>query len=516
MSTAYVEGWHAQAACAGSDLRLFHRANTAAAQAICSGCPVRAECLYDALRLDAPTGVWGGLTRKERLALPLLPPGKAEAIAALRELLDNTGSGEDTPSEPSPPAEDKQRMRPKAVRPTPRPKASVRQADAAAVTPREDVAALLRKGVTQREIMKQLRVAARVVSATRQAYGIPYSKGPGFRFSPEQRAENERRAVELLRAGATYDEVAKQVGISAPTISAIRKKAGLPKPVRTGGHPRTKAEGLAAYVEPYGDGHARWTGPMAGRMPQLWADGTRFNARRVVFEQHHGRLPTGQVRSTCSEPACIASAHLADHLLRQARPEAGPVTVQALKDLLTEIDHQGGPQAARDNRLHLTAPTDLEPDTMTTTAEPAAPAPAAKSTSSIAQATAEITAEALTLDSLLQWGDEHPDPDIQDQAARARAAVAGLRQRHAADQELTAIRAKAEQLKQRLAKLQAREAELAPAKAKKKRGGSYVRDYDTREVRAWADANGVACPRVGQIPKRVLDAWRAATRGAAS
>ncbi|MGI5408684.1 Lsr2 family DNA-binding protein [Streptomyces chartreusis] len=30
-------------------------------------------------------------------------------------------------------------------------------------------------------------------------------------------------------------------------------------------------------------------------------------------------------------------------------------------------------------------------------------------------------------------------------------------------------------------------------------------------MRAWAAENGVDCPRVGQIPKRVLDAWRAAT-----
>ncbi|WP_171111259.1 MULTISPECIES: Lsr2 family protein [unclassified Streptomyces] len=45
--------------------------------------------------------------------------------------------------------------------------------------------------------------------------------------------------------------------------------------------------------------------------------------------------------------------------------------------------------------------------------------------------------------------------------------------------------------------------------------GAYVavcRALDTRTVRAWADANGIDCPRVGQIPKRVLEAWRTANK----
>jgi hypothetical protein len=126
----------------------------------------------------------------------------------------------------------------------------------------------------------------------------------------------------------------------------------------------------------------------------------------------------------------------------------------------------------------------------------------------------EPPTEQLSVGQILKWADDHPDSDVRDQAARARAALTGLRQRHAKDQELTAITTEAEQLEKRLAELRAREAELAPAKPKKR--GSYVRDYDTRDVRAWADASGVACPRVGQIPKRVLDAWRAANSPAAA
>ncbi|MFD7996871.1 hypothetical protein [Streptomyces mexicanus] len=72
--------------------------------------------------------------------------------------------------------------------------------------------------------------------------------------------------------------------------------------------------------------------------------------------------------------------------------------------------------------------------------------------------------EQLPVGKLLAWGDQHDDPAVQDQAARARAALAGLRQRYAADRELAAITNEAEQLEKRLAELRAREQELAPAK----------------------------------------------------
>ena len=37
--------------------------------AMCSACPVRQQCLEHALEVDAEFGVWGGLSRAERLKL---------------------------------------------------------------------------------------------------------------------------------------------------------------------------------------------------------------------------------------------------------------------------------------------------------------------------------------------------------------------------------------------------------------------------------------------------------------
>lgn len=181
------------------------------------------------------------------------------------------------------------------------------------------------------------------------------------------------------------------------------------------------------------------------------------------------------------------------------------MTIAALRRLLDEIDDQGGPDAARHNRLHL--PDDRSSEPMSQPI-PTTPPPI---TDVELRTDAEVrlrASERLPAGQLLKWADDHPDTAVRELAARARAALAGLRRRHAADAELSAITTEAADLEKRLAELRAREAELAPAKAKRTRR-PHVRDYEPRTVRAWAAETGIDCPPVGQIPKRVLELWRA-------
>ncbi|MBL3669090.1 Lsr2 family protein [Streptomyces sp. M2CJ-2] len=218
------------------------------------------------------------------------------------------------------------------------------------------------------------------------------------------------------------------------------------------------------------------------------------------------------------------------------------MTVAALHRLLDEIDTQGGPEAARQWALSLPDPTP-ESAAVRAWAQQAgldcpsygpipgrvmtawrnAITPPKEGPEPMAQSVPRLDSipdlpvpnarpvgepQPLPIGQLLKWGDEHPDPNVRDQAARARAVLTGLRRRHAADQELTAITTEAEQLEKRLAELRAREAELAPAKPKTKRKSP---EYSATEVRAWAEKNGVDCPAAGRVPKKVVDAWREAT-----
>jgi WhiB family redox-sensing transcriptional regulator len=63
--------WTAEAACRSTDPdELFVQgAAQNRAKAVCLGCPVRTECLADALDNQVEFGVWGGMTERERRAL---------------------------------------------------------------------------------------------------------------------------------------------------------------------------------------------------------------------------------------------------------------------------------------------------------------------------------------------------------------------------------------------------------------------------------------------------------------
>jgi len=61
--------WWADAACAGQPLQLFFPApyvSQSEAKAICYGCPVRAECVSDALTTHETAGIRGGFGMGDR------------------------------------------------------------------------------------------------------------------------------------------------------------------------------------------------------------------------------------------------------------------------------------------------------------------------------------------------------------------------------------------------------------------------------------------------------------------
>ncbi|MFD5251309.1 helix-turn-helix domain-containing protein [Streptomyces bobili] len=191
---------------------------------------------------------------------------------------------------------------------------------------RADIAAMLRAGTSDRQIKAELHVDQATITATRRALRIdPVRPAPLTQLGLDARRATaqarEARIVAMLRAGATIPQIRADTGCSRHTIARVRRAHGLPSPPPV--RPRTSiAEALACYVQPYGDDHARWTGPTSKNrdigQPQLYAEGRRYNARHEIFRAHHGRAPEGRVRTTCTEPRCIAGPHLADDIHRQA------------------------------------------------------------------------------------------------------------------------------------------------------------------------------------------------------
>ncbi|HEX4699591.1 MAG TPA: WhiB family transcriptional regulator [Actinomycetes bacterium] len=69
--TTWAEDWASRGACKTSDPDSLFVQGAAQnrAKAVCMGCPVRTECLSDALDNRVEFGVWGGMTERERRAL---------------------------------------------------------------------------------------------------------------------------------------------------------------------------------------------------------------------------------------------------------------------------------------------------------------------------------------------------------------------------------------------------------------------------------------------------------------
>jgi WhiB family transcriptional regulator, redox-sensing transcriptional regulator len=87
----WITDWTSRAACKGADPDALFVQGAAQnrAKLICRGCPVRTECLADALDNRIEFGVWGGMTERERRALLRRRPN----VTSWRHLLE-TAKGE--------------------------------------------------------------------------------------------------------------------------------------------------------------------------------------------------------------------------------------------------------------------------------------------------------------------------------------------------------------------------------------------------------------------------------------
>ena len=81
-----VNEWSSKGACRTTDPDALFVQGAAQnrAKAVCLGCPVRTECLADALDNRIEFGVWGGMTERERRALLRRRPD----VTSWRELLE--------------------------------------------------------------------------------------------------------------------------------------------------------------------------------------------------------------------------------------------------------------------------------------------------------------------------------------------------------------------------------------------------------------------------------------------
>lgn len=90
-AVTWVEDWPSHAACrdCDPDSLFVQGAAQNRAKSVCGGCPVRTECLADALDNRIEFGVWGGMTERERRALLRRRPD----VVSWRRVLEDARQG---------------------------------------------------------------------------------------------------------------------------------------------------------------------------------------------------------------------------------------------------------------------------------------------------------------------------------------------------------------------------------------------------------------------------------------
>jgi hypothetical protein len=129
----------------------------------------------------------------------------------------------------------------------------------------------------------------------------------------------------MLRDGVPQIRIARELNVDPATVRRARDALGLPAPRRGS---RSRYPTLAAVFhgnsERLEGGHVRWIGyrDAHSNTPIVFYGGQKTPAPKVAFQLHHGRDPVGKTLPTCRMTGCIAGAHLADRPMREANARA--------------------------------------------------------------------------------------------------------------------------------------------------------------------------------------------------
>lgn len=119
----------------------------------------------------------------------------------------------------------------------------------------------------------------------------------------------------LLRAGLSDKQIARQLHTNPKRIARQRTELGLPA---FENRRVSFEERWAANTEPVDGGHIRWTGRLRdGSTPAVLHEGRDASPRRIVFERLHGRPAVGRVLPGCGFGPCVQPAHLEDQPMRE-------------------------------------------------------------------------------------------------------------------------------------------------------------------------------------------------------
>lgn len=128
--------------------------------------------------------------------------------------------------------------------------------------------------------------------------------------------------AELLRDGLSNREIARQLEVDAGTVAKARALLRMPKH-KSGPRAAASPEDLFwRRTQPTDDDHLLWTGYVTGGTPALRHGGRVYTACRIAFRMQHGREPVGKVTAVCERDGCVHPRCVADRPMREANARA--------------------------------------------------------------------------------------------------------------------------------------------------------------------------------------------------
>jgi hypothetical protein len=122
--------------------------------------------------------------------------------------------------------------------------------------------------------------------------------------------------AELLHAGYGDRTIARQLGVTEPSVAEARGELGL-----ASGRPGPKAtdsieDRFWRRAQPTDDGHLLWPVYTARNGSVIKHGGGKRSVHRVAFQIGNGREPQGHVTSGCGRTGCVHPRHVEDQLMR--------------------------------------------------------------------------------------------------------------------------------------------------------------------------------------------------------
>ncbi|MEV5140325.1 hypothetical protein AB0K71_06050 [Streptomyces syringium] len=119
----------------------------------------------------------------------------------------------------------------------------------------------------------------------------------------------------LLRQGLTNTAIAQQLPVSRQQVAQARRDLRIPDVPR---QKSTLEEKWGARTQRVEGGHIMWTGERSASGSMVfWHCSKSYTAHRVAFLIKHGRWPVGVARTSCAYRGCVAPDHTDDEVGRR-------------------------------------------------------------------------------------------------------------------------------------------------------------------------------------------------------